>query len=232
MNPTKRAIALAVLLTASLTFVGLSSAGDHSFQDLQASDLFKKGSSFTESIDVLYDVEQGGELSLGTTNGSVKINTWAKDQIRLVITKTTSASSPYNARTILEDFLVVASHKGKDLQLKASANTDDCKKSVGVTFTVWVPKNYNVDIDTGDGNVNIGKLNGSFSAKTGNGKISFECEPNGMDIEVEDHTTGSTTEIKRKDVADNDDESGDPVAAPAKRKLKEDDTKESGKGDL
>ena len=81
-----------------------------------------------------------------------------------------------------------AKHQGGDLHLKAQANTEACKKSVGVTFTVWVPKNYNVAIDTGSGNVKIGKLNGTFSAKTGNGKISFECEPEGMDIEVEDRT--------------------------------------------
>jgi len=59
---------------------------------------------------------------------------------------------------------------------------------VGVNFTVWVPKNYNVAINTGEGNVDIGKINGSFSAKTAKGKITFECEPTGMDIEVQDKT--------------------------------------------
>jgi DUF4097 and DUF4098 domain-containing protein YvlB len=123
----------------------------------------------------------------------VKINTWKKNQIRLLITKTTRAESPYNARTILEDFLVQAKHKGKDLDLQAIANSETCKKSVGVTFEVWVPKDYNVAINTGSGNVDIGKINGSFTAKTGNGKISFECDPDGMDIEVEDKSKGTAS---------------------------------------
>jgi hypothetical protein len=189
-----RAIFVATLCALSIAFVGQAVAGGTTYRDLQTNEFLKRGSHYTESIDMLFDVKQGGELSLGTTNGSVRINTWAKDQVRLVVTKTTNAADPYNARTILESFLVQAKHQGKNLDLKALANTEACKQSVGVTFTVWVPKNYNVAINTGDGNVDIGKLNGSFSAKTGKGKISFECEPEGMDIEVEDHTSGSKSD--------------------------------------
>jgi hypothetical protein len=160
-----------------------------SFRTVTPGELFKKGTQYTESIDMMFDVTQGGALSLGTTNGSVKINTWQRSQIRLVITKTTQANDPYNARTILEDFLVRTLHKGRDLDLQAVAGSQSCLKNVGVTFEVWVPRDYNVDINTGSGNVDIGKISGSFCAKTGNGKISFECEPEGMDIEVEDKSS-------------------------------------------
>ena len=110
-----------------------------------------------------------------------------------IVTKTTDAGNSFSARTILEDFLVQASHRGKDLELKGKAYTSACRNSVGGTFTVWGPKNYNVAINTGEGNVDIGKINGSFSAKTAKGKITFECEPTGMDIEVQDRT-GQTEE--------------------------------------
>jgi hypothetical protein len=193
MNPAKSFILLAIVFAVSLVIAGFCAAGDPTYNDLQSTGLFKKGHNFSESIDMLFDVEQGGALSLGTTNGSVRIKTWSKDQIRLVVTKTTAAESSFNAQTILEDFLVQARHKGKDLHLTAMAYSETCRSSVGVTFTVWVPKNYNVAIDTGDGNVDIGKINGSFSAKTAKGKITFECEPNGMDIEVRDKT-GATDE--------------------------------------
>ncbi len=196
MNPARSLIVLAAVLTVSLVFAGLCAAGDPTYNDLQTTGLFKKGHDYSESIDMVFDVEQGGALSLGTTNGSVRIKTWSKDQIRLVVTKTTAAESSFNAQTILEDFLVQARHKGKDLHLTARAYSDACRSSVGVTFTVWVPKNYNVAIDTGEGNVDIGKINGSFSAKTAKGKITFECEPNGMDIEVQDNSEKSADEAE------------------------------------
>ena len=186
---TRTVFLVAVLLVIAIA--GAAVAGESPYRALQGNQLFKKGSDYTELIDVLFDVNQGGELLLGTTNGSVKINTWSKDQIRLVITKTTNAATPFNARTILEDFLVQTRHQGKTFHLLAEANTEACKNSVGVSFTVWVPENYRVNVETGDGNVDIGKLTGTFSAKTANGKITFECDPNGMDIEVEDKTGAS-----------------------------------------
>jgi hypothetical protein len=61
---------------------------------------------------------------------------------------------------------------------------------VGVTFSLWVPRSYNVDIKTRRGSIDIGKLNGSFNAYTSDGKITFECDPEAVDIEVEDKTAG------------------------------------------
>lgn len=194
MDSANRTMILLVILTIVLATGSMALAGVPDYRALVTGELFKKGPHYTESIDMMFDVNRGGELSLGTTNGSVRINTWTKNQIRLVITKTTRAKDAYNARTILEDFLVQARHKGRDLDLQAIANSETCKNSVGVTFEVWVPKDYNVAIDTGSGNVDIGKINGSFTAKTGNGKISFECDPDGIDIEVEDKSKGAASE--------------------------------------
>lgn len=198
MNSAKRSLFLFLVLALTTLSAGLLVAGGQHFDPLRTGELFKKGNDYAESIDMMFDVVQGGALSLGTTNGSVKVNTWSRDQIRVVITKTTRAGSPYNARTILEDFLVQARHKGKNLELQGVANSESCKEVVGVTFEVWVPENYNVDIKTGKGDVDIGKITGTFSAKTGNGKISFECDPDGMDIEVEDRSSRKTPDEPEK----------------------------------
>jgi len=227
MNLVKRISVLVTLIAMSLAIASQVAAGGSPYQGYHGNVIFKKAGAFTESIDMLFDVKEGGELLLGTTNGSVKINTWSKDQIRLVITKTTNASNAFNARTILEDFLVQTRHRGKNLHLKAEANTEACKKSVGVVFTVWVPKNYNVDIKTGRGNVDIGKLNGSFSAKTADGKITFECEPAGMDIEVEDNTRETSN---GKTATETDD--GEPDKEPSDPQKDDAQTKDSGSGRL
>ncbi len=192
MNSAKRSLFLFLVLALTTLSGTLLVAGEQHFDPLRTGELFKKGNDYAESIDMMFDVVQGGALSLGTTNGSVKVNTWSRDQIRVVITKTTRAGSPYNARTILEDFLVQARHRGKNLELQGVANSESCKNAVGVTFEVWVPENYSVDIKTGKGDVDIGKITGTFSAKTGNGRISFECDPDGMDIEVEDRSSRKT----------------------------------------
>ena len=116
---SKRTLLLVLISAVMLAAGGTALAGGQSYSALDEGDLFKKGTHYTESIDMMFDVMEGGALSLGTTNGSVRVKTWSRNQVRLVITKTTSASSPYNARTILEDFLVQARHEGGDLDLKA-----------------------------------------------------------------------------------------------------------------
>jgi hypothetical protein len=138
---------------------------------------------------MMFDVKSGGALSLGTTNGSIRVNTWEKEKIRLVITKTARASCAFDAKALLAKFLVQTRREGKDLHLMAKAQTKECKDAVGVTFNVWVPKSYNVDIKTENGSIDIGRLNGKFSAHTSDGKITLGYNPDdGLDIEVEDHT--------------------------------------------
>ena len=189
-----RTLLLVLFSAVTLAAAQSSPASDTSYDLVTGGELFNKGNHYTESIDMMFDVLGGGALSLGTTNGSVRINTWSRHQVRLVITKTTSAASPYNARTILHDFLVQTRQNGGDLDLKGVANSESCKETVGVTFEVWVPEDYNVDISTGKGDVDIGKISGKFSAKTGEGKISFECDPKGMDIEVQDNSKGKASQ--------------------------------------
>jgi hypothetical protein len=194
---SKRSMLLPVVMSVVLLAAsGPVLAGDPSYRPLREGELFREGFHYTESIDMMFDVTLGGALSLGTTVGSVRINTWTRNQVRLVITKTATAANTYNARTILQDFLVQARQKGGDLDLQGVANSESCKKKVGVTFEVWVPQDYNVDINTGSGNVDIGKINGTFSAKTGEGKISFQCDPKGMDIEVEDNSHGKAPDSR------------------------------------
>jgi hypothetical protein len=189
----KSALLFAMVLSL-VTLLGLlqvqpAGAGDKACLDLCGDEICRCGNTFTQSTDVLFDVHPGGALWLGTTNGSVRINTWAKEKIRVVVTKTTQSSNSSSAVSILEDFVVQASHRGDDLNLKGRGKTESCDRSVGVTFTVWVPQNYNVAVETGRGSIDIGKLNGKFSARTLEGKITLECDPDaGLDIEVEDRT--------------------------------------------
>lgn len=155
----------------------------------EAVDLLLRGHTYTESAEMLFDVESGGALSLGTTNGSIRVATWEKEKIRLVITKSARASCAFDAKALLAKFLVQTKCEGKDLHLVAKAQTQECKETVGVTFTVWVPKSYNVDIKTETGSIDIGRLKGKFSAHTNDGKITLDYDPDdGLDIEVEDRT--------------------------------------------
>jgi hypothetical protein len=152
------------------------------------STLEMRGAGYVESLEMLFNVRSGGVLSLGTTTGSVNVQTWSKDQIRVVVTKRVQAGDAEDARRILDLFSVRALHGGKDLKLKARATTRECADAVGVEFTIWVPKSYNLDITTSNGSISLPDVDGAFSARTGEGSISVDCATDDLDVEVEDRT--------------------------------------------
>ena len=221
LRVTGLVLALVAGLSTQAVAVKLSDASGHKIADTIHRLL--TGSNFTESVDLSFDVEEGGALLLGTTNGSIKVATWEKEQVRLVITKTTRAASAFDAKALLAKFLVQTKQVGKDLHLQAKAQTPECKEAVGVTFTVWVPRSYNVDIKTETGSIDIGRLNGKFSAHTNDGKITLGYDPDdGLDIKVEDHTAESPGGDKAADmtevspVAEDEDSADSHDEKPAK----------------
>jgi hypothetical protein len=167
------------------------------------------GQSYVESIDVLFDVGAGGRLSLGTTMGSIRVQTWSRDQIRLVVTKSTRAADVDAARRMLAMFSVRARHGGRDLALKARARSKECAKAVGVEFTIWVPKSYNLNIKTKNGSIELPEVDGTFSAHTDDGTITLDCDTETLDIEVEDKS--EATSADEPDPTRGDDSGSDDV---------------------
>lgn len=209
-------LALSLGISTQAVAVKLSDASGHKIADTVHRLL--TGSNYTESVDMSFDVRAGGALLLGTTNGSINVRTWEKEQIRLVITKTAKAASAFDAKALLAKFLVQTKQVGRDLHLQAKAQTAECKETVGVTFDVWVPRSYNVDIKTETGSIDIGRLNGKFSAHTNDGNITLGYDPDdGLDIRVEDHTAESSGGDKASDVSG---------AAPAAEEVDSQDTQD------
>ena len=207
MKPASVLIAAALVLVISLGLSTQALADKLSESSGQKiADTIHKlltGSSYSESVDMSFDVEVGGALLLGTTNGSIQVETWEKEQVRLVITKTAKASSTFDAKALLAEFLVQTKQVGKNLHLQGKAKTRQCKETVGVTFKVWVPRSYNVDLKTETGSIDIGRLNGKFSAKTSDGKITLGYDPDdGLDIEVEDRTAEAVEQDPSTDVGE------------------------------
>jgi hypothetical protein len=147
-----------------------------------------RGQSYVESIDMLFNVRSGGRLSLGTAVGSVSVQTWSREQIRLVVTKRTKAADLHTARRILDEFSVRALHGGKDLTLEGRARTLEAATALGVEFTLWVPKSYNLAIRTRSGSIALPEVDGRFSAHTDAGAILLDCDTDELEIEVEDRS--------------------------------------------
>jgi hypothetical protein len=193
-NPTG---ALMTLWALVLVMAGTAGATSYSTGDdftVRRSDLRQAGGDYVESIDMLFNVERTGGLILGTSLGSVNVRTWPYDKVRLVVDKRANVDSEIDARRIFDMFRIQARRGGADLEFTARARTSEAAENMGVTFTIWVPRSYNLDIKTKSGDIEIPELEGRFTAHTSDGKIVVDCEPEAVDIEVEDRTGGETQE--------------------------------------
>jgi len=188
---TSLALVLVVMLAGSAAATSYSTGDDFT---VRRSDLRLTGGSYVESIDMLFNVERTGALILGTSLGSVNIRTWPYDKVRLVVSKSANVDSEIDARRIFDMFRIQALRGGADLTFTARARTSEAAENMGVTFTIWVPRSYNLDIKTKSGDIEIPELEGRFTAHTSDGKIIVDCDPETVDIEVEDRSGSDTPE--------------------------------------
>jgi len=187
-NPTGARMTLWALV---LVMAGTAGATSYSTGDdftVRRSDLQQSGGNYVESIDMLFNVERSGALILGTSLGSVNVRTWPYDKVRLVVSKSANVDSEIDARRIFDMFRIQAQRGGADLRFTARARTTEAAENMGVTFTIWVPRSYNLDIKTKSGDIEIPELEGRFTAHTSDGKIVVDCDPEAVDIEVENRT--------------------------------------------
>ena len=184
-NPSGAIRALVLLLAGTAGATSYSTGDDFT---VRRSDLRQTGGAYVESIDMLFNVEPAGVLILGTSLGSVNVRTWPYDKVRLVVDKRAEVDSEIDARRIFDMFRIQARRGGADLKFTARARTSEAAENMGVTFTIWVPRSYNLDIKTKSGDIEIPELEGRFSAHTSDGRIVVDCDPEEVDIEVEDRT--------------------------------------------
>ena len=152
------------------------------------SGLFHDGTDYVESIDFIFEVRNGGALSLGTSSGSVDVRTWTEEKVRLVITKRAPAADRVDAKRVFDLFRVQALHGGRDLTVTGRARSSECADRVGVSYTIWVPKSYNLDLETMKGDIEIVEVDGVFSVRTADGSVRMESTSDNLDVQVEDET--------------------------------------------
>lgn len=203
------AAVLTLLFAATSASAAAGQRSGDQFQ-IKRSGIEHVGQDYVESIDMLFEVDERGVLVLGTTIGTVNVRTWSENMVRLVVKKRAHAVNAGDARRILDMFRVQALREGSDLQFTAHARTEECARNVDVTFTVWVPKSYDLEIKTRSGDIEIPKMDGRFSAHTAEGKISVDCDTENLDIEVEDNFDSDAEESDGSPLADTDDEGDEP----------------------
>jgi len=150
-----------------------------------------------------FNVNSGGTLAMDSDSGSIEIESHNKNTVEITVQK----KGKY-----IDDFEVTFAQDGNDVKvtgdkLKSSFNWGG---SSYIKYIVKIPQQYNVDLRTGGGSIELSDLAGKVDAYTSGGSISLgritgdvEVKTSGGSIKVDDvagninaHTSGGSIKAK------------------------------------
>lgn len=128
-------------------------------------------------FDKSFDVNSGGTLFLKSDAGSVQIESHDSDRVEIKVEKKGRDA---------EDFDVKFSKDGNDVRVvgEREGGWGWGNHSVSVRFIVKVPKDYNVDLKTGGGSIDLSDLKGTVEANTSGGSITLGRIEGDVDVQT------------------------------------------------
>ncbi len=146
----------------------------------------------TRLVEKTFTVQPGGSFKATTQGGDIVIKTADTPEVRITAQQVIRASSAQEADEILADLTLTMEQSGNDVT--AEAKYAKGRRGfhfgpwppVSVSFTVTVPRHFNLNLSTSGGDINVASLQGDVRARTSGGNLKFDR----IDGDLDGHTSG------------------------------------------
>jgi DUF4097 and DUF4098 domain-containing protein YvlB len=159
---------IALLAAALFTWMGLPAHG-------HAQAITETDDGFQTTITETFDVQAGGTLTIDRVVGSIAVSTW--DETRVEVTETIQLDDASRARAqeYVQQYRSTMEQNGNSVAVRGpQGNRGRWGRSAQHAFDVRVPQQYNTDVATAGGAVNIEGPEGRVVARTAGGSIDVE----------------------------------------------------------
>jgi DUF4097 and DUF4098 domain-containing protein YvlB len=148
-----------------------------------------------EKIEKRYDVKSGGSLTVLSEFGAIEIQTAEQEKVEVVITQESKSKSVEAVEKMLTDFELAFEHEGSDVHIRGTfkQGSEHWQKQLNLTkihFLITVPQQYNIDLNTSNGDISVANLTGDVRVRTSNSSLCFE----NITGAVWGHTSGGSVE--------------------------------------
>lgn len=146
----------------------------------------------TRLVEKTFTVQPGGNLKASTQGGDIIIKTADTPEVRITAKQVIRASSEAEADEILADLTLTLEQNGNDVVAEAKYEKGRGGfhfgnwPPVSVSFTVTVPREFNLNLNTSGGDVTVASLKGNVRARTSGGNLHFDR----IDGDLDGHTSG------------------------------------------
>lgn len=134
-----------------------------------------------DDIEQAFDVSPGGTLMIDSDAGAIEVNSWGRDQVVVRI------KNP-------DGFEIDLDQDGDSISVIAESERRGLfgMRRSNISFLVSVPKQYNVDLETGGGPIEVSDLSGNVTVDTSGGSIEIG-QISGGDVKAD--TSGGKIDI-------------------------------------
>ncbi len=151
---------------------------------------------FSRTETKIFNLSPTGSVEVSNVNGSIKVESWDKNQVSLEVTKTVRASDSEQADEYFADLRVEIKSGDDFLQVKTRYPHDwgggffdwifhGGSRYGGVEYVLKVPSTVRLNVGSTNGSINVREVVGKVRAHSTNGRITLE--------EVGGVVSGSTT---------------------------------------
>jgi DUF4097 and DUF4098 domain-containing protein YvlB len=136
-----------------------------------------------ETVDKTIDFTSGGRFTLENVNGSITVETWDQEQVRI------EAEKKADSQSSLDDIEVEIQGSGGDVNVRTYLPRNNRRgESRSVEYHITLPEDAEIDLQTVNGKVEIYGVRGRIEASTTNGSVEVEDIAGETDIST---TNGS-----------------------------------------
>jgi len=119
--------------------------------------------------DLTFSTISDGYLLFNTASGKVKITSWDKTDVNVKLYANENAENNM-------DFII--SQAGADINVTGKMKTDSSSKiGISIRYEITVPKTFNIEAQSNDGNIAVSSVIGTKYVNTKQGNLKFDsCE--------------------------------------------------------
>ena len=146
-------------------------------------------------VEKTFTVQEGGDLKVQTSGGDIQILSGNGNEVKVTARERINADSEAKADELLQDLELTLEQQGNNVLAKAKYTKTGSwhwgTTPVTVSFTVVVPKRYNVDLNTSGGNIGLESLVGRAHLRTSGGNLKLDR----VDGEIDGNTSGGNINL-------------------------------------
>ena len=132
---------------------------------------------YEDTITKSFNVKKGQLFYLKSDLGSVEVNTWEQDEVKVVVTRKADTSSKRRAEEIFEDLELNFDQDSEGVKVRAEYSGPKGwlgeRRRLKLHFAVTVPKEFNLDVNTSGGSIQVADLIGKIDLNTSGGSITI-----------------------------------------------------------